>query len=144
MSESEAHARLVSAMLRAIQNDHIIEPFQIRADLSMTGEHARTFSIASLRPDVIVVLSDRRKIVGEAKTAGDVDTLHTRAQLKAFFEYLLVEPDGILWMSVPMASAGEALRVARTIRRENHCERIPLVVSGWLLGARDWEQRWYG
>jgi len=146
MSESETHARLVGAMLDAIVREHQTDELVIRADISSSREHAPTILVGGLRPDLLVnARAAGTTIIGEAKTARDVDTLHTRAQLKAFLEHLCTERNGVLWVSVPLARAGEAQRVVRTVRRDVQCERVRLVVSGWLLGLNQaLEARWNG
>lgn len=145
MSESELHAQLVAATLTAIEAEHVGESLSIRADLSQTREHFASETMGGFRPDIVVrTLVSKRTIFAEAKTPRDIDTKHTRAQLKAFFEHLTMEYQGVLWMSVPLAHAGTAIRVAIEVRREFRLATVPLIVSGWLLGIRPWEHRYHG
>lgn len=143
MSESEIHSRLVNATLRVIREWASNDTLDIWADQPTLREHLSPYAIGEVQPDIIAIKRDTRfTIFGEAKTAWDVDNLHTRKQLKEYYEYLLTRPDGLLWFSVPLASAGEAMRVAKTVRREARCERVGLIVSGWMLGTDAIETRW--
>jgi|SRR5581483_1801050 len=145
MSESEIHCRLVEATLRAIQRWAPVETLNVWADQPSIREYQCPFDTGQVQADVIAIRRDTRfVIIGEAKTRRDVDTLHTRKQLKEYYEFLLTRAGGLLWFSVPLGSGGEALRVAKSIRREVKCERVELFVSEWLLGAdREIETRWH-
>lgn len=143
MSESETHSRLVAATLRAIQGAAAGAPMDIWADHSATGEHLTPFEVGLHQADVIAIRKDSGfTYIGEAKTKRDVDTPHTHSQLQAYYEFLLTQRGGLLWVSVPLGIGGTALRVAKTIRREAKCERVGLIVSEWLVGDRDIETRW--
>lgn len=143
MSESETHSRLVAAMLRAVQDWADGAVLEVWADHSATREHPVPFVIGQSQADLIAIRRDTRfTVIGEAKTQRDVDNAHTQRQLVEYYEFLLTQPGGLLWISVPFGIAGAALRVAKTIRREAKCERVGLIVSEWLLGERNIEKRW--
>lgn len=145
MSEGAVHARLVLAMVSAVRREFPAEEIRISADLLDTREYLTPTEMGGVRPDLLATVerATRRTILGEAKSRKDVDTPHTWAQLKQYFDYLACEPDGLLWFSVPLGNAGEALRVVRAARRDAGCVRVQAVVSGWLLGATDVETRWH-
>ncbi len=144
MSESDAHAALIWATLGVIRRRFDGTPLAIRADVPQTGDFAATFAIGGFRPDVYVKQTGHGIVViGEAKTARDIDNLHTRTQFKEFLEHLCTVPDGTLWVSVPLQRAGEALRVLRGVRREAKAEKVKLIVSGWLIGKQSIERRWH-
>lgn len=143
MSESNSHTALVNATVDAILREYQGASVAVLADVSRTREYAPTFAIGGYRPDAYVrVLDDGAVTIGEAKTASDIDNLHTRAQLKEFFEHLATTRLGVLWMSVPLIRAGEALRVLRSARQTAKAAAVRIVVSGWLLGQQRHEQRW--
>lgn len=115
----------------------------IWADHAATREYLTPFVIGEYQADLVVIRRDTRfTVIGEAKTQRDVDNIHTRRQLKEYYEFLLTQPGGLLWVSVPIGVGGTTLRVAKTVRREAKCERVGLVVSEWLLGDHDIETRW--
>jgi hypothetical protein len=145
MSEGAVHARLVKVLLQTIVYEFDGDTSFIWADQPADRRLLPTFAIGDMRPDLYARdQSASRTIIGEAKSANDVDTLHTRAQLKEFFEHLASERDGMLWIAVPLARAGEAFRVARGVRSSTGMHHVKFVVSGWLLGPTDVEQRWHG
>ena len=87
---------------------------------------------------------NQRVLLGEAKTPGDIDNRHTRSQLAVYFEHLLREAYGEIWMAVPLTSAGTALRVCRSVRSCLDATQVPLVITGWLLGAKPFVEVWRG
>lgn len=138
MSESEVHVRLVEVTLVAIQAWAPQESLTLWADHPRSRAYVPPFRIGGAEADIIAVRRDTNfAIVGEAKTRGDIDNLHTRKQLKAYFEFLLTQPGGLLWFSVPLGCGGEAFGVANGVRRQNKCERVGLIVSEWLLGKTE-------
>ena len=145
MSEGIVHSLLVLALVKQIEERLGPSDIVVWADTPVDGRYAATPTMGGLRPDVYA----RRKetgtvILGEAKSARDIDTPHTRSQLRKFFEDLSSEVDGLLWIAVPLSGAGSAMRIARSVRLDSRCERVPFIVSGWLLGAKNVEQRWHG
>lgn len=145
MSESEFHQRLVDAAVRAIEIELHNTPFHLWASQPKWAVHPAPFQVGGVQPDVIAVRRDSGfSIVGEAKTPRDIDNRHTRKQLKYYFEFLVTQPSGLLWISVPLGCGGEALRIAHSLRREFQCERVGLRVSEWMLGSAALETRWNG
>lgn len=145
MSEGEFHVRLVTALLGAMVRHYANDELTVCADIASTREYLPPTLIGNQRPDVWARTGhSRTTIVGEAKTPRDVDTLHTRAQLKAFLEFLACETKSVIWMSVPLAQAGEAMRLVRGLRQELKVPQVGIIVSGWLLGIQDFERRWHG
>lgn len=146
MSESDVHVRLVEVTLGAIQAWAPHDSLTLWADHPRSGVYAPPFRIGGADADIIAVRRDTDfAIVGEAKTRGDIDNLHTRNQLKDYFEFLVTQPGGLLWFSVPLGSGGEALTVTKGVRRKTRCDRVELIVSEWLLGkSEQYEKRWHG
>ena len=88
--------------------------------------------LGDYRPDVYAVEREsRRTIIGEAKTADDIDNNHTRRQLAAYFEHLAQSPSGEIWMAVELMSGGTAHRVCRAVRRGVGTGQISFVITGW-------------
>jgi len=146
MSEGAHHARLVEVLLDAAHGHFgSAEGVWTWADQPASGVHRVPFMIGEVRPDVYLrSATGDRVLLGEAKTARDIDNPHTHAQLKEYFEHLASERGALLWMAVPLQSAGEAFRVARSIRAASSAAHVPFIVSGWLLGRTTLEKRWHG
>lgn len=101
--------------------------------------------LSGYRPDLYAVECDtRRVLLGEAKTPGDIDNRHTRSQLAVYFEHLLRDVRGEIWVAVPLTSAGTALRVCRSVRSRLGATQVPIVITGWLLGAKPFVEVWRG
>jgi hypothetical protein len=97
------------------------------------------------RPDVYAIeQTTRRIIVGEAKTADDIDNEHTRRQLAVYLRHVSSDPCGEIWMAVPMTSAGVAHRVCRAVRHQAGLQHVKFSVTGWLLGPRPLVETWHG
>jgi hypothetical protein len=87
------------------------------------------------RPDIYAVeRGSGRTVIGEAKTADDIDNNHTRQQLAAYFRHLSGGAGGEVWMAVPMLSAGTAHRLCRVVRQQICLTSIRFVVTGWFFG----------
>jgi hypothetical protein len=134
MSESDLHKRLVKAILGEVSLR--IGPGGL---LFVDGPHDDSDgcppTLGQLRPDVFARgRINSEVIIGEAKTARDIDNDHTFAQLSVYFHYLANERRGELWLSVPYEAVGMGHRVCRQIRRTSAQHTVPFVVFGWLFG----------
>lgn len=97
------------------------------------------------RPDIYaVVRGTRHTIIGEAKTANDIDNDHTKRQLAAYFEHLGAGDTGEIWMAVPLISAGVAHRVCRVVRQGLGISTVPFTITGWLFGPKPLVETWHG
>jgi hypothetical protein len=144
VAESDLHRRLVDR-LHAYMIETSGSELVCCVDGPVQAVAAAPPLLAGYRPDVYAVSHDtRRVLLGEAKTPGDIDNRHTRSQLSVYFEHLLHEPLGEIWIAVPLASAGTALRVCRSVRSSLGARQVPLVITGWLLGAKSFVEVWRG
>jgi hypothetical protein len=145
MSEGELHARLVRALLSEMRGLGDSNTLLVSADVTGELGAPRPPTLQSVRPDIFL----RHRVtsqawIGEAKSTLDVDTTRTRFQFQRYFEYLSTTSDGTLYVAVPMQCAGEAFRVAKSVRQSANCLYIPFVVTGWVLGTRSTMQAWRG
>lgn len=145
MSEGEHHSRLVAALLEAMRSEFSESISTIYCDSPLDGRFLRPRLIGAIRPDIhLQCTCPPLTIVGEAKSARDVDNLHTRSQLKEMLEHLTTVQEGLLWLAVPLAESGAAFRVANEVRRQLRADHVRFRVSGWLLGPNNYERRWHG
>lgn len=137
MSESDHHRSLVKALGGDIVSDsRWNKPPIIYIDLrdGISGEVPP--AIGANRPDAFARdLSTGRTIIGEAKTAVDIDNQHTCDQLSSYFLYLQSQAEGELWMAVPWMSAGTALRVSKLMRQQTKAYSIPICVVSYMIGS---------
>lgn len=132
MSESDHHRNLVRALAGEISVDSIWTNIPLvycdcDADLPPV--------IGCNRPDVFAKdIASSLSIIGEAKTADDIDNRHTVEQLVSYFDYLRHQPYGELWMGVPWLSAGTAIRVIAHARKKSDAAQIPIRVVAFMIG----------
>lgn len=132
MSESYLHKRLVAAVVQEI-SIRVSSGGLLFVDGAHDLSNGRPPTLGFVRPDVFA-RGSKEVIIGEAKTAGDIDNGHTYEQLQIYFNYLAHEQRGELWLSVPYDAAGLGHRVCRQVRRTAGCESVSFVVIGWMFG----------
>lgn len=144
MSESDHHRSLVQALAGEISSDPIWDnPPIVYCDVQDGILADLPPIIGSNRPDVFARdLTTSLSIIGEAKTADDIDNRHTFDQLASFFDYLRHHPYGELWMAVPWLSAGTATRVCRLMREKQDAQHIPIRVAAFMIGNISLRRIW--
>ena len=103
MPESEVHAVLVRRMMEWIADEFLDGDLGAVCHDS-AGRVALSVPhwIQNFVPDVFVpAMSEVPLIVGEAKTARDLDTIHSRKQISAFLTYCEEQPISVFVLSVP-------------------------------------------
>lgn len=145
MPEGGVHRELVRLLARRIAGD---EP---RAWASFIDGDRFDYragvppKLGGFRPDVYAIERDSwRTVIGEAKTADDIDNDHTRRQLAAYFRHLAVDPSGEMWMAVPLMSGGAAHRVCRDVRAGVGAGQVGFIITGWLFGPKPVVETWRG
>ncbi len=136
MSESDHHRSLVRALAEVISGDSVWTNSPI-VYCDMQDDCAADWPpiIGSNRPDIFAKdLASSVSIIGEAKTAEDIDNSHTFEQLASYFGYLQHQPHGELWMGVPWLSAGTAIRVSTHVRSKTDAAHVPIRVVAFLIG----------
>lgn len=113
MPESAAHADLVQAIVRyAGRQFGGFGNIVVMEDAVRPVRGERPPKIEGYVPDVFVTdVPTTTTLIGEAKPANDVESIHTRRQLLAFLSYLSNTPNGILVLSVPLVAGATARRV---------------------------------
>ena len=102
-------------------------------------------ALGDIRPDIYAIDEvTKHIIIGEAKSASDIDNDHTEKQLTGYFEHLASRPSGELVIAVPFCSAGTAHRLCLSTRNKLGLKHISFEISGWFLGRKPFSQVWYG
>ena len=143
MSESDQHRSLVQALAREISDSSLWQnPPILYCDIQDGSALDMPPIIGNNRPDVFArdlgVL-----VIGEAKTANDIDNQHTFDQLISFFDYLCSQAQGEFWMGVPWLNAGTALRVCKHLRKKASAQRIPIRVLSFMVGNTNIKRVWH-
>jgi hypothetical protein len=113
--ESIQHAHLVQRIIDWVMERHGADPglcvFRDTADAPL-GTKPR--AISGYVPDVLArTVPASFVLVGEAKWYGDLDTRRSQAQLRAFLEYLALQPEPKLVLATPWGLAGTARLTVR-------------------------------
>lgn len=117
MPESTRHARLVEAIVaHAEHRVGKITDIMVREDAVRPLRGERPPKVAGFIPDVYASdVPTTMMLIGEAKTAADLETKHSRAQIAAFLKYLSHTPGGLLVLAVPVAVKPRARWVLREL-----------------------------
>jgi hypothetical protein len=101
--------------------------------------------ITGNRPDVLARdMISNYAIVGEAKTAEDIDNQHTLDQIASFIAFIGQCDKGELWLAVPWLNAGIGVRLCRRARSLVECEHVPFKVIEYMVGNTVFRRDWYG
>jgi hypothetical protein len=105
VSEGDVHRQLVRLLSGRIGGD---TPQAWASFVDGVGLDARDGVppiLETYRPDIYAVeRGSGRTVIGEAKTADDIDNNHTKRQLDAYFRHLAEGAAGEIWMAVPLMS----------------------------------------
>jgi hypothetical protein len=130
MGESLTHMRLVERLARWISDTYLGGSDRcLRVDLPSCIAGSRPPCIGPYVPDVYACeAAERGVIVGEAKTAQDLDSPHTHAQFAAFLEHCSLHPGSVLVIAVPWDCVRHAASILRSLRRRAGTEGVDTAV----------------
>lgn len=135
MPESATHSRLVQHLLEWVQMNISQDNTLVLVDLPSTPPGDKPPAIGGFHPDLYCRLHDGLQVlIGEAKTAGDIDTRHSREQFRAFLLYLTQYPAGTLLIAVPWFVVNQAKTVIRALQRTTNTHGVRLVFLEQLPG----------
>jgi hypothetical protein len=85
--------------------------------------------VGAFRPDVYAIDAPvTRTIIGEAKTATDLETEHSGMQFAAFLTYLRLQPNPILIASVPWHAKATARSLLQVLSSRLDAGAVEIVV----------------
>lgn len=113
------HARLVRAILLYIEQEFgPMSDLCVRDDSVSPLRGERPPPVAGFIPDVYATdVPTTLIIIGEAKTASDLESDRSRAQIGAFLAHLVQVPSGIFVLSVPLTASATARRVVASAQQ---------------------------
>jgi hypothetical protein len=131
MAESTQHLQLLQRIL-----DYVWLTFgelyslSVLHDLPTTVGGEKPPRLGGFCPDVYATdVPVTTTIIGEAKTARDLETEHSRNQLTAFIAHLSSQSSGVLIVAVPWQSTGAAQRMLRQLAsKAGECKSTPSIV----------------
>lgn len=145
MSEGAVHRRLVQVLSMRIRLGRSQSWMLFVDGGSRLDTDGCPPSLERVRPDVYARENvTKHVIIGEAKTAKDLDNDHTLHQLVAYFQHLALQQSGELVMAVPFHLAGAAHRLCNLARRLSGAPTVPFVITGWMFGSQVACEAWDG
>jgi hypothetical protein len=134
--ESDVHQQLVRILVQWVRAQIQHQPDAvIYFDLVDGGEGNRPPTIGGFTPDVFArVLGLNRQWIGEAKTARDIDTQHSRQQYRTFLEHLDRQRAGVFVLAAPWRVVRYAKSLVKMIQRESDTLSVEVVFLEQLPG----------
>ncbi|MDR3546860.1 MAG: hypothetical protein P4M11_01055 [Candidatus Pacebacteria bacterium] len=85
--------------------------------------------LGSYRPDLYATDAPTTTvIVGEAKTAHDLETAHSKEQIRSFLRHLAMYPGSQLILAVPWSSRARAQQLLAVLSKDSGLHNVKLVV----------------
>lgn len=136
MAESDVHIRLVRNLVTwantTLKPDHHSKIF---VDLPETTPGDKPPQLLGFSPDLYCEASVQRAIfVGEAKTARDLETRHSKEQFAAYLRYLGLHERGCLIVAVPWYAVPRARSIVRSLQRLTGMSSVSTVFLDQLAG----------
>jgi len=127
MPESALHYRMVMSI-----RNWIIEKYEklfIWIDLPSCEESSIPLRIEGFIPDVYAkILSNSKEIIGEAKTARDLDSRHTEEQLCAFLRYCSNNDNTFFILAVPWDFTRNAKSLIEYLKIKCHARSANTII----------------
>ena len=136
MSESLTHQHLVRHLVGWLQNQvEDIAHGSIYSDLPTDAGIERPPQLSGYVPDVLCRIRTKSTLyVGEAKTARDLETDHSRKQFSAFLAYLARIEPGTLVIAVPWHTVNRARSLIKFIQQQTDTIPVKVIVLDQLPG----------
>lgn len=116
--ESATHIRLVERLIEQIRND-----FEQGRDLAIFADHRsyggdQPLQVGDHKPDVYAHnVPCTFRVLGEAKTVGDLETKRTQLQIEAFLDHLSIHPASVFYFATTWTGAPLARRLLKSLAR---------------------------
>jgi hypothetical protein len=134
--ESVAHQQLVQHLLIWISSRNIGVNATVCSDVATDRGYEQPPSIMGFTPDVHSKVAGSNGVwIGEAKTAKDLETLHSKKQLETFLKYLHQSgPNSGLVVAVPWRVVRRAKSLITFIQRQCGAVEVEVVYLDQLPG----------
>lgn len=132
MPESANHIKMVESIKLWIENNfEDIENFTVWTDSPNSTQPVR---IEGFVPDVYAksFLNPNQIIIGEAKTARDIDTKHTELQLSVFLKHCSLIKDAFFILAVPWDLVRYAGSLIKDLQIKCQAEDVKITILEYL------------
>ena len=136
MSESERHIALVHSLVAwAAQTYFHGDHGGLLVDAPWCNKYGKPPIIGDYVPDMFGEAENPKRIVlGEAKTAVDVENKHTRDQLGAYLRFCAMSNGSVLVLAVPWHMTRFVRQMVKGVAIQNSAEHVTCVVLDGLEG----------
>ena len=135
MGESGSHIRLVGSLVEWVALSYFRgESKHILVDSPERSQKSKPPSIGGAVPDVVAHLPAGGVIIGEAKTALDLENRHTEGQFLRFLRYCKFHPESLFVVAVPWPVEALAKNCLRHIKKRYGLEEVRSIVLEKLTG----------
>lgn len=136
MGESRSHMRLVGALIQWIADNYLSGDLgSILSDSPDSSASAKPPKINNFVPDVYAMVGNEKQlIIGEAKTARDLENRHTCDQLTAFLLQCTQTEDSLFVFAVPWYMTRLARNIVHKIQNKVNANNVVVVVLEKLQG----------
>lgn len=119
--ESSLHSSLVERLIAVVTSRHSApRGMLVLADHHDFGDD-RPPQIGGFTPDVFACdVPETFRVLGEAKTPGDLESERSLRQIAAFLDHLSLRAPSTLYVAVPWRFVPRAQGIVRSLRRESH------------------------
>ncbi len=130
MPESHVHTALVSLLLRFVKERHGSNlGLCVYCDEAAAQRGDKPRPINGFVPDILVVTVPASfTIIGEAKRHRDLDTPHSRSQLRAFLRFLRYSPEPHLMLAVPVAAHASAFGLIQRLQWDEAATNVDVEI----------------
>lgn len=129
LAESLTHTTLVQLIVNYIRREHErITALGIIDDLPDLLHAEKPSRVGGFVPDIYAFDAPLTTvIIGEAKTAADLETDHSKRQLSAFLTHLSHQENGVFILAVPWQAKRRAQAIIEILRTETGATSVQTV-----------------
>jgi hypothetical protein len=130
VGESATHIGLLTTLVEYVRtNAKNVQQLALLHDLPGMIGCDKPPKLGSYRPDLYATDAPTTSvIVGEAKTARDLETTHSKEQIRSFLRHLAMYPGSQLILAVPWSSRVRAQQLLAVLSKESGLHNVKLVV----------------
>ena len=128
MSETLAHTRLVAVIVNWIKTEYPATPgLCLFCDSPTVLESEKPAPIEGFFPDVCAITTPPAlTLLGEAKTAADLETPRSYQQFVAFLRFLAARPQPKLLVATPWQATATVKNIIKHAKRESRARAVPV------------------
>ena len=130
MGESATHIGLLMKLVEYVRTSaEDVQQLALLHDLPGIIGCDKPPKLGSYRPDLYATDAPTTMvIVGEAKTSRDLETTHSKEQIRSFLRHLAMYPGSQLILAVPWSSRARAQHLLAVLSKESGLNNVKMVV----------------